>query len=140
LPIYYPAKKLDALDNPIGIMNVNNPMLLKIVWAAVSVLVIVEEIKVNISKAHQLITFNKNDCHPYLFISENPSQLQTFKWFKGTKLYCKSLSNIAKIDVINALIKKWIEVNIAIPTNFKSKYTDSKLANIKCIIDAMTIE
>ena len=69
LPINYPVKKLDALDNPTGIMNVNNPMLLKIVWAAVSVLVIDDEIKVNISKAHQLITFNQNDYHPYLFIS-----------------------------------------------------------------------
>ncbi len=31
LPIYWPVKKLDALDNPTGIINVNNPMLLKIV-------------------------------------------------------------------------------------------------------------
>ena len=30
-PINYPTKKLDALDNPTGIMNVNNPMLLRIV-------------------------------------------------------------------------------------------------------------
>ena len=72
LPINCPTKKLDALDNPTGIMNVNNPMLLKIVWAAVSVLDIKDDIKVNTSNAHQLITFSKNDCHPYLFINSNP--------------------------------------------------------------------
>jgi hypothetical protein len=86
-------------------MNENNPMLLKIVWAAVSVLDIKDDINVNTSNAHQLITFNKKDCHPYLFMFSNPLWFQTSLFSILTKLLYNSGSNIAKIEVINALMK-----------------------------------
>ena len=75
--MYFPVKKLVALDNPTGIIKVKTPIVLKIVWAAVSVTDMIEEIKVKMSNAHQLITFNNNDWHPNLFISINSLRFQT---------------------------------------------------------------